>query len=193
MATEYLTNDTDLTAVADAIRAKMAAGQNAVDTEMAKLISRSISGVYSNPLVTSVENHAFAYCSRLTGVILLNCTRVSNQAFDTCSALTTFDVPNTTVIGQYGLRGAAVETLDFSAMERILAYAFSGCTKLTTLILRKTDALATLAAANCFNNTPIASGTGYIYVSNALVDQYKAADNWSTFAAQIKPLSELET
>lgn len=41
-----------------------------------------------------------------------------------------------------------------------------------------------------FTNTLIASGTGFIYVPDALVESYKTATNWSTYADQILPLSE---
>ena len=41
-----------------------------------------------------------------------------------------------------------------------------------------------------FNNTPIASKTGTIYVPDASVDAYKAASEWATYADIIKPLSE---
>lgn len=65
---------------------------------------------------------------------------------------------------------------------------------LTTVILRPT----TLCNApyslvdSILNNTPIASGTGYIYVPDELVEDYKVATNWSELADQIKPISELE-
>lgn len=36
------------------------------------------------------------------------------------------------------------------------------------------------------------SGSCGIYVPNELVEQYKSATNWSTYASQIKPISELE-
>ena len=52
--------------------------------------------------------------------------------------------------------------------------------------------MCTLANTNAFTNTPIESGTGYIYVLDELVDSYKSATNWSTYAEQIKPISELE-
>ena len=42
-----------------------------------------------------------------------------------------------------------------------------------------------------FYNTAIENGTGYIYVPDSLVDSYKTATNWSTYASQIKPISEL--
>ena len=47
-----------------------------------------------------------------------------------------------------------------------------------------------LPNASAFNNSSIAGGTGFIYVQDDLVDTYKSAENWSTYASQIKPLSE---
>lgn len=68
---------------------------------------------------------------------------------------------------------------------------FENCTSLTTLIFT-TDKIETLNNLNNFTNTPIESGTGYIYVRDDLVESYKTATNWSTFANQIKGLSELQ-
>ena len=36
----------------------------------------------------------------------------------------------------------------------------------------------------------IASGTGYIYVPDNLVDSYKADSNWAALSAKIKGISE---
>jgi hypothetical protein len=65
---------------------------------------------------------------------------------------------------------------------------FSGCTSLETVICYATNPPS--LASYVFNNTPIASGTGFIYVPDASVDTYKAATNWSQYQARIKPLSE---
>ena len=51
-----------------------------------------------------------------------------------------------------------------------------------------------LTSANAFNGTPISGNyatKGYVYVPDDLVDEYKSATNWTTYANQIKPLSEL--
>ena len=48
----------------------------------------------------------------------------------------------------------------------------------------------TALGSNVFKNTPIASGTGYIYVPRALVDSYKVATNWATYAAQFRALED---
>lgn len=95
-------------------------------------------------------------------------TIINDFAFDNCSELT---------------------NADFQAVTSIRTYAFRGCSKLTALILRS-ETMATLSSTSGFNNTPIASGTGYIYVPTALVDSYKAASNWSTYANQIRAIED---
>ena len=66
---------------------------------------------------------------------------------------------------------------------------FYGNKKLVTLIIR-TQAVAKLNATSAFRDTLIASGTGYVYVPSALVDSYKAATNWSTYANQIRAIED---
>jgi hypothetical protein len=67
---------------------------------------------------------------------------------------------------------------------------FGSCSKLAKLILRS-NTLCALSSAGAFTSTPIAKGTGFIYVPDDLVDTYKGATNWSTYANQIKGISEL--
>lgn len=79
---------------------------------------------------------------------------------------------------------------DSDRITTIGAYAFNGCSALTALILRNPDSVVTLTNTNALSGTPIASGTGYIYVPSALVDSYKAATNWSTYAAQFRAIED---
>ena len=81
-----------------------------------------------------------------------------------------------------------LETVDAASVIKIGQGAFTGCAALSTLVLRSGD-VAELGT-QAFSGTCIESGTGYIYVPDALVDSYKAAENWSTYADRIKPLSE---
>ena len=86
-----------------------------------------------------------------------------------------------TTIGDYAFYMCKLLTsVDFSVVTSIKANAFSYCSALDTVILRN-DQVVTLANANAFTSTPIASGTGYIYVPSALVDSYTADSVWSTF------------
>ena len=96
-------------------------------------------------------------------------TRVGKSAFRRCLLLANVDMPNITYIDEN---------------------AFNECSALNTLILRRTDSVVTLANANALANTPIAGGTGYIYVPSALVDAYKADTVWSVYASQIRAIED---
>jgi hypothetical protein len=46
---------------------------------------------------------------------------------------------------------------------------------------------------NAFDQSPIKSGTGYIYVPRALVEDYKVATNWSAYASQFRAIEDYTT
>lgn len=98
---------------------------------------------------------------------------IGNYAFAYCNQLLTAEFSNVTVVGMG---------------------AFAYCTKLSTVIIRGSQ-IPTIAtgAGSPFFASPIALGTGYIYVPDELVDNYKATEGWSTYADQIKGISELPT
>lgn len=66
---------------------------------------------------------------------------------------------------------------------------FNGCTALVALILAKTT-LVPLTDVNAFENSTVATGTGYVYVPSALVSEYKTATNWVTYASQIRAIED---
>lgn len=141
--------------------------------------------------VTTISASAFDSCFSLTSANFPEATAISNSAFNGCRGLTSVNFPAVTIIGSYVFNGCSkLTSIDFPALAAIRDGAFIDCKNLTSVVLRKTDTICTLSANFSFNNTPIKNGTGYIYVPDALVDQYKAATNWSTYAANIKPLSE---
>lgn len=80
-------------------------------------------------------------------------------------------------------------SVSFSKVTAIDTFAFSYCSQLASVILGNTSQVATLSAANIFAG----STNAIIYVPDALVDSYKSATNWSTYASRIKGLSELPT
>ena len=143
------------------------------------------------PEATTIGESAFNNCYALTSVDFPAVATISNSAFNGCRELTSVNFPAATTIGNFAFNGCyALTSVDFPAVATIRDGAFINCKKLTSVVLRKTDTICTLSATFAFDNTPIKSGTGYIYVPDTLVDQYKAATNWSTYAANIKPLSE---
>ena len=97
---------------------------------------------------------------------------------------------NITTIGSYSFRGCGtLVRVDSSSINYIAGAAFQGCNELTAVILRSAT-LVRLGNANAFTSTAVASGTGFIYVPDELVDDYKEATNWSTYANQIKSISK---
>lgn len=82
-----------------------------------------------------------------------------------------------------------LEKIDFDVLEEIKDADFYQCSALSAVIIRS-PAVCTLSDSNAFKSTPIASGTGYIYVPAALVDSYKAATNWSVYADQIRAIED---
>ena len=56
------------------------------------------------------------------------------------------------------------------------------CTRLATVIIRRTGGVVPLQGTNTFDGTPFASGGsgGTLYVPQALISSYQADANWST-------------
>lgn len=129
------------------------------------IIDRSITELNCN-ITTSVRQYAFRACSALANVNFPSVTQVALGAFWQCSALA---------------------KAEFSSAVAFANNAFYGCSALTALILRSTDQLCTISGTP-FASSAIASGTGYIYVPAALVDQYKAS--WTAYASQIRAIED---
>ena len=112
----------------------------------------------------------FYGCAKLTELTFPYLQHINATAFSGCSGLTKLDL---------GLNNDDILNTYFSSN------AFKDCTSLVALILRKTNQIYTLQNTNALTNTPIVNGTGYIYVPQALLETYKTASNWSTYANQI--------
>ena len=184
---EYLTNTTDLTSVANAIRTKggttaqlvypsgFVSAINAIETGgggsdelVNSLIDRTISGAYVNNTVTIIGRYGLAGCTKLTSVMLPAVRTTDGNSMIGCSE---------------------VRKADFSNLQNIRYSTFYSNKKLVTLIIR-TQVVTKLENTSAFKDTPIASGTGYVYVPSALVDSYKTATNWSTYADQIRAIED---
>jgi hypothetical protein len=138
------------------------------------LVSRACQGrtqlvTVNLPNVTSIDTYAFYGCSNLTSVKMQKATSVKTQCFYGCKKLS---------------------YADFGVVGSFQAQVFNGCSSLTTLILRKSDSICTMANTSTLSNSGVGKGSGYIYVPATLVEQYKTATNWSTFASQIRAIED---
>ena len=121
------------------------------------------------PKLSRLEQFLFMGDTALETVTFPKVASVASQAMESCSALTYVDLP---------------------ICKRIGAKGFYNCSSLKTLILRLTTDVCALANVSAFTGTPIASGTGFIYVPSALVDSYKSGTNWASFSSQFRAIED---
>ena len=158
------------------------------------------------PNVTTIGQYAFNMCN-LTSLNLPNVTTIASSAFGGCYYLTSLDLPNVTTIGESVFSGCTFTSINlpnvvtiyggFSIDVNILdlpkiEYMDISMIYCDTLIIRTENKVCEIS------NTLYISGHDHnnednyptIYVTDKLVDSYKANANWSTYADYIKPLSE---
>ena len=161
--------------------------------------------------ITSIGNWAYNKCANLEYVNLPNATLVGEYAFAGCPALTEAIIPKVEMVFNFCFEGSAAlrKVVCYSAT-RLINYCFRNCTgleivdcapttaltsgnfatttKLSHLILRNTSVHN--PSDDCLKTTRIASGNGYIYVPRNLIDSYKVATNWVTYANQFRALED---
>ena len=163
------------------------------------------------PAVTSIGNNAFYACLALTHADFPAVTSIGAYAFYSCNSLISADFPVAANIGPYSFYGCSALThadfpvaksisaytfynckslisADFPVATNIYSYAFYNCSALTALILRSST-ICTLSNKNAFTGCTHITGTGgYIYVPSSLINTYKTATNWVTYASKFRAL-----
>lgn len=175
------------------------------------LIIRSIKEFHDDMLLT-VGGYAFSFCSELTVVDLPNVTTAGARSFENCTSLTSINMPKLLSVGSFMFTACtALTSVRLHEITTIISSGFSGCTRLKTvdlykinkinqnafkstaldtLIIRRTDAVATLGSSTAFDDTPMFTGAGYIYVPADLVESYKTAQYWSRYSSQFRAIEE---
>ena len=135
------------------------------------------------PVATSIEQEVFAGCNTLTSVSLPEATSIGYYAFQYCSALTSVELPVAIRIKDFAFKGCtALTNVELPVVTRIGKNAFEGCTVLTTMYIGTEET----SVCSLSDTNAIPSSVTDIYVPKALVDSYKTATNWSSFADKIK-------
>lgn len=165
-----------------------------------------------------LNHYAFYNCENLSTVILPNeveVTAYGNYVFSDCTSLVEISFPIRTSMGGYifknctnlekvnfseGLTAVGIGTfqncskinnivLPTTCIASIYGATFENCSNLDTLVL-KSNTKINLISTSAFTNTPIASGTGYIYVPSALLSEYQSATNWATYSSQFRAIED---
>lgn len=144
---------------------------------------------------TTISNYCFYNCKEMPlSELPSGLTSIGTYSFYTCEAMTIKEIPiGVTKIETNAFRycSGLTEITCLGDIKSIAAASFQNCSSLTKFVLTNITGNVNLLNKSAFASTPIASGTGYIYVPDDLVDSFKTATNWSTYANQIKGVSEL--
>lgn len=157
----------------------------------------TLAGVFFESLET-IDALAFYRCETLEYISgMSNVVTVGNNAFKLCVALPEISLPSVITIGDAVFDGCtSLSKIDLGLAETLGEKPFINCESLETLIIRNAAKICTIESPDSndtwypFDNTPIASGTGYIYVPSALVNSYKSASGWSTYANQFRAIED---
>ena len=151
-----------------------------------KLLTRQLKTVESDT-VTVIGDYALAYNENLTTASFPAATVVNTSAFSRCSNLKTVDISAATTVQDDAFYYCSnLSRLELPKVTKIGNYAFQYCNKLTTLVVGvDNDTVCTLGDTNA-----IPSSVKKIYVPYTLVDAYKTATNWSSYASKIVSYEE---
>ncbi len=180
---------------------------------MAQFIQGTLTEVVNSDITTMGQTNLFYRCASLVNVELPNAEgNCPEYAFYFTTGLETCKLPKVTRLKNSCFMGSGLIEGDFSAvsvlesgafrscsrlqrlelpnLQSILSYNnFLNCTSLTTLVLSG-QTMAALDSDSALDGTPIAAGTGYIYVPSALLSAYQQDSVWNTFAAQFRAIED---
>lgn len=144
------------------------------------------------PNAQVIKQGAFVSCKNLRKIYIPVCKDIGQEAFGSWNPMHAekFYAPKVRTLGKGALRTQAdIQRLDFNIIERIEAEALQSTKALKALIIRSLQPCL-LLNADAFVKSAIKSGTGYIYVPRALIDDYKTATNWTVYAAQFRAIED---
>jgi hypothetical protein len=178
-----------------------------INKQVTELVSKSANGTIPQifqegntnlrridmPLVKKIGSSAFAKCEYLQDLNLPSVTEVDSAAFNACNSLTKVYFPNLEKITGWGYVFSACNKLArayFPKLTSIVApVGFSNDALLTVFVLGASS-VCTLSNSDIFSNTPIAKGTGHIYVKKSLLSSYQSASNWSVYSSQFRAIED---
>lgn len=190
-----------------------AAGYKEGEQVATMLITNSLTE-YTNEKAITIRDNAFNACTSLVLLNLPNVETLGVSCFQNCTSLVSINVPLVKTVNSKSFSLCTsiekivlpsltsfisgdnfsycykLKYVDLGNVEKINSWAFVSCKVLETVILRRADAICELAATNAFSQSGVVNGNGYIYVPKTLVDTYKSATNWSTYANQIRAIED---
>ena len=149
----------------DAISASSGGGEVVSSCKLPQVVDRTVTEITEEDLrgAKVIKDYSFQNCTSLASVTIPDSvTSIDWYVFYGCTSLTSVTIGN--------------------SVTSIGAYAFYNCTSMKYYDFTKHESVPTLSNKNAFASIP---ATCEIRVPLSLVDEWKAATNWSTYANQI--------
>ena len=146
----------------------------------------SLASITISNSVTSIGGYAFSACYSLTSIMIPDSvTSIGTYAFQSCYSLASITIPDgVTSIGGYALRNcSSITSIAIpDGVTSIGSSAFKSCFGVAFYDFSNHTAVPTLANTNAFQGI---AADCEIRVPASLVNEWKAATNWSTYASHI--------
>lgn len=185
------------------------------DVVLDSIIDRTIEE-FNDDQITMLPASAFRGCSKLKSVRLPNVSGQLNCTFYDCSGLETVDLPKVTSVAYDVFAYSKIRSLCLPSLREVVysglrrleqlvtvdlpacvkidgSLAFYNCWAMKNVILRS-NTMCTLGAVSAlyyYVNTH--NNNLRIFVPSALIEDYKAATNWSDYADQFYALEDFTT
>ena len=136
--------------------------------------------------VTNIVNYAFYNCYSLSLITIPNgVTNIANSAFYNCYSLTSITIPDsvTSIAGNVFYNCYSLVSITIpDSVTNIASRAFNNCYSVAFYDFTACTSVPTLSNTNAFSSI---AADCQIRVPASLVDAWKAATNWSTYADHI--------
>lgn len=138
---------------------------------------------------TSIRNYAIYQNQSIDTVDAPLAEKIGSYAFYLCNNLSVLNAPMVKNVGTYACYSARlVRKLDFNQLEVCETGCFSVMVNLESLIIRSSQVC--VATGDPLGTSGISLKTGFIYVPKSLLEDYKVATNWATYADQIRAIED---
>lgn len=153
---------------------------------------------FNFPKLKKIGQLCFANNTNAIKYVLPELETVANQVFKYNSALEEIHLPKVIKLSLtefYGCRALKKVKLDLmNSISSTSKYnsPFYSCSNIETLILGYDGVVnSTINVKDLFDtSSPLAKGTGYIYVPSAHIEEYKTATNWVSMAEQFRAIED---